>query len=116
MKNNKVLIVDDDSSMRWMYQDIFTEAGFEVTSAEDGQKAIKCLQSEEFGAVVSDYQMPVLDGLGLQRWVRENRPTQNFLMVTGSMFMAVKKLGFKILLKPVGKEEIFEALGINLSV
>ncbi|MCP4679109.1 MAG: response regulator [Deltaproteobacteria bacterium] len=66
----RVLVVDDSMASRTMGRNILQEAGYDVTLAADGQEAWELLQKEPFELVVSDVDMPRLDGLGLTRMVR----------------------------------------------
>ena len=61
----KVLIVDDSISMRKLVQGTLEEAGHTVTAAEDGAVALGIAQSDGFDCVVTDVNMPNMDGLTL---------------------------------------------------
>ena len=58
----KVLIVDDDYLIRWALAHALSEAGYEVSTAEDGLKALEMAEKEYFDFVVTDLIMPGLDG------------------------------------------------------
>ena len=57
-----VLVVDDDVSIRRLVKLILTDAGFDVTVAEDGREALAILQVEAPSVLVLDMNMPVMDG------------------------------------------------------
>ena len=61
----KILAVDDSTSMRQMVSFTLKSAGFEVTEASDGVEALKEAQSNQFDVVISDVNMPNMDGLTL---------------------------------------------------
>jgi len=61
----KILIVDDESAIRFTLRSILEDHGFEVAEAEDGEAALDCIQSDRFDLVISDLRMPRLDGMGL---------------------------------------------------
>ncbi len=67
----KILAVDDSSSMRQMVVFTLRQAGYDVVEAEDGQQALDAARTDNFNIVVSDVNMPVMDGLSLVRELRE---------------------------------------------
>jgi DNA-binding NtrC family response regulator len=58
----KVLVVDDDFLIRWSLTQTLSQAGCEVTTAEDGFKAIEKARDQHFDFVITDLSMPLLDG------------------------------------------------------
>jgi CheY-like chemotaxis protein len=58
----KVLVVDDDFLIRWSLSQVLSQAGCEVTTAEDGYKAVQKARDQHFDFVITDLSMPVLDG------------------------------------------------------
>ena len=81
----KVLVVDDMSTMRRIVKNVLRQIGFsEIMEAENGQDALTKLKTGEFGLVVSDWNMPIMQGIELLRAVRadEHLKTLPFLMVT----------------------------------
>jgi two-component system, chemotaxis family, chemotaxis protein CheY len=65
-----VLTIDDSRTMRDMLQMALTEAGFRVTQAEDGQHGLEMLARETPRVIVTDINMPRLDGFGFIEAVR----------------------------------------------
>jgi two-component system chemotaxis response regulator CheY len=81
----KILVVDDFATMRRILKNILRQLGFEnVEEAEDGQQAYNKLKSGGFKFVVSDWNMPNLDGLGLLKKIRSDPDLRELpvLMVT----------------------------------
>ena len=81
----KVLVVDDMSTMRRIVKNVLKQIGFsDITEAENGQDALTKLRGGDFGLVVSDWNMPVMQGIELLRTVRADAELKNlpFLMVT----------------------------------
>ncbi|MFZ9737408.1 MAG: hybrid sensor histidine kinase/response regulator [Prochlorotrichaceae cyanobacterium] len=68
-----VLLVEDSIATRTQEKRILEAAGFEVVTAVDGLDGFNKLQTRNFDAVVSDVQMPNLDGLGLTERIRQHR-------------------------------------------
>ena len=65
-----VMTVDDSKTMRDMVTFTLRSAGFQVSEAEDGQKALQALQSTKVDLVITDLNMPKMDGVGLIRALR----------------------------------------------
>ncbi len=81
----KILIVDDFSTMRRIIKNLLRDLGFnDTTEADDGQTALPLLKSGKFDFLVTDWNMPGMDGLTLLKIVRadENLSTLPVLMVT----------------------------------
>ena len=66
----KILVVDDDEIAQSMLENVLTEAGHEVEIAGDGRQALEMLHKNEFRLVVSDWEMPEMNGLELCRAIR----------------------------------------------
>ena len=81
----KILVVDDFSTMRRIVRNLLKELGFvNVDEAEDGAIALQKLRSGEFELVVTDWNMPNMDGLQLLQAIRANPSLSNLpvLMIT----------------------------------
>jgi two-component system chemotaxis response regulator CheY len=65
-----ILTVDDSPSMRDMVRIALTGAGFEVTQATDGEEALSLARSRSFDLILSDVNMPNMDGIELIRALR----------------------------------------------
>ncbi|WP_293005038.1 chemotaxis response regulator CheY [Nitrosomonas sp.] len=84
-KNMKILVVDDFSTMRRIIRNLLKELGFvNVDEAEDGASALRKLQDGNFDFIVSDWNMPNMDGLTMLQNVRANSALKDIpvLMVT----------------------------------
>jgi CheY-like chemotaxis protein len=62
-----ILVVDDESTILEMLQDLLTEAGYETAIAHDGRERLRRLSQQPPSLVLSDVMMPFLDGLDLAR-------------------------------------------------
>ena len=67
-----ILAVDDSASMRKMVSFTLISAGYHVIEAVDGQDAFEKAQSQPIDLVLTDQNMPRMDGLGLTRKLREH--------------------------------------------
>ena len=82
----KVLIVDDQQSMRLLIRGGLQQLGFrDFDEAADGEAGLKALVANPCQLIISDFNMPKLDGLGLLRAVRVYPPTAKtaYIMLTG---------------------------------
>ncbi len=83
--NLKFLVVDDFSTMRRIVRNLLKELGYiNVDEAEDGVIALQKLKSQSFGFVISDWNMPNMDGLALLQAIRSDEALKKIpvLMVT----------------------------------
>ncbi|HPP78630.1 PAS domain S-box protein [Methanospirillum sp.] len=79
-----VLYVDDDTDYHLIVSKFFErEGGLSVTFCSSAQKALDVLTQESFDVIVSDYQMPVMDGLSLLKEVRKRYERLPFILFTG---------------------------------
>ncbi len=84
-KNIKILVVDDFPTMRRIIKNLLKDLGYEnVDEAEDGQMGLEKLRNGNFEFVVSDWNMPNLDGLEMLKQIRAdaNLASLPVLMVT----------------------------------
>ena len=84
-KNMKFLVVDDFSTMRRIVRNLLKELGFpNVDEAEDGVVALQKLRGSDFDFVISDWNMPNMDGLALLQNMRADEALKKIplLMVT----------------------------------
>ena len=73
----RALIVDDQASIRQVLANNLAQLGFtQVAQRKDGKEALEYLGQNPTHLVISDFNMPVMDGLALLRAVRENPKTQ----------------------------------------
>jgi two-component system, chemotaxis family, chemotaxis protein CheY len=82
----RVLVVDDQLTMRALVRSALQEIGFrDISDAGDGEEGLAALISKPAQLVISDFNMPKLDGLGFLRAVRAHEPVKKtaFIMLTG---------------------------------
>ncbi len=107
----RILIVDDEPSLRKVLRAHLSRAGYEVETAEDGDSAVRALSEDVFDVVVSDLRMPGLDGMGLLGWCVENLPGLPVVLITAhgtvdSAVEAIKAGAYDYITKPFDQEEL----------
>jgi CheY-like chemotaxis protein len=70
----RVLVADDDQSIRQLVSTIVKREGLLVDAAADGAEAIEALKRHEYAVILLDLMMPRLDGFGVIAWLKENPP------------------------------------------
>ena len=107
----RVLVVDDEQSMRELLAIMLRQVGYDVTVADGGEAAIKALETDAFDLVITDLRMRKADGLAVLRAAKEHSPRTVVLVVTAfaSTETAVEamKLGaYDYVTKPFKLEEL----------
>jgi len=107
----RILVVDDEDSIREFLDIMLRKEGYEVTCVEDGQKAIDVLKKKSFDMIISDLQMPHVTGIELLRHVKENYPDLLFMMITAfgtteSAVEAMKAGAYDYITKPFKIDEV----------
>lgn len=108
---SRILVVDDEESIREFLEIMLKKEGYEVTLAEDGQKAKDLLAKKSFDMIISDLQMPHVTGIELLKHVKETAPEIVFMMITafGTTETAVEamKMGaYDYITKPFKIDEV----------
>ena len=106
-----ILVVDDERFFRAAMTSILRRAGFHTIEARDGFDAYEIVQAIGAGIelVLTDFQMPGMDGLTLIESVRKLHPKMPVLLVTGSR-LENRPRGYPILHKPIGREALLQAV------
>ena len=108
----RVLLADDDSSVRSFLEIVLRRQGCQVTLAEDGSVAIERLEKgEPFELILTDYAMPNATGLDVLRAARKRAPKATAVLMSASlvdkeMRDSVERLADEILVKPIPIETI----------
>ncbi len=92
---HSILAVDDSISMRQMVSFTLKSAGYEVVEAVDGEDALDKARTRDFDLVLTDQNMPRLDGIGLTKRLREHPKFKNtpILILTTESSDEMKKAG-----------------------
>ncbi len=110
MSRARILLVEDEMAVR-LYMGEFLRDRYDVVEVGDGREAVDRLLDEEFDLVVSDVRMPGMDGLELLRWVKENRPELDVIIVTSDTSKstaeeAVRSGAYDFIGKPISRDEL----------
>jgi two-component system response regulator FlrC len=121
MDGGRILIVDDDSSMRRALAEVLGRGGFEVTQAADGREALERLGCDRYGLVVSDLRMPGLGGLALLQEIRNRHAELPVILITayGTVEDAVEAMkhgAYDFLTKPFSPQDLLQLVGRALRV
>ena len=81
--SKKVLLVDDEKSIRESLSKVLRTEGYEVVPAEDGEEAIQKLVHEPIDILVLDIGLPVKDGWATLRWLAQVNPQFPVILITG---------------------------------
>ena len=107
----RILVVDDEESIREFLDIMLRKEGYQVTCVEDGQRAMDILGKKSFDMVISDLQMPHVTGIELLKHIRDHYPGLLFMMITafGTTETAVEamKMGaYDYVTKPFKLDEV----------
>ena len=94
VKTNNILVVDDEAGIRNLLYGVLTEQGFQVTLARDGQDAWNKMRTKHFVLLITDIDMPRLDGLKLLHKMKKNKRREKILVMTGRC-MEYEDLGYE---------------------
>ncbi len=112
----KILVVDDDASLRRVTEYNLEQAGYQVLTAADGAAGLRKFREASPDIVLTDLQMPELSGLALLEQVRAGQPGALVIVMTafGTIEQAVeamKKGAHDFLTKPVSRDALLMAVG-----
>jgi two-component system NtrC family response regulator len=111
----RILLADDDTSLRRVIQFKLENNGYKVTAVADGQHALDRLRDDRFDLLLSDIKMPRVDGIELLEHAKNLQPDLKVILITAhatvSQAVEAVKLGaFDYITKPFEDERLFVAL------
>ena len=116
--NLRILVVDDFATMRKIIKNILTQLGFKnIIEADDGTTALEVLKKEKVDLIISDWNMPKMNGLELLKAVRNDPNLKDivFIMVTAeaqkdNVIEAIRQGVNQYIVKPFTPETLKEKL------
>ncbi len=107
----RILVVDDEEMIRYLLENALARQGYMVVCAGSGQAALKQLEGGTFDLVLTDLQMPEMDGLELLRRTRAAFPATDVIVLTGhatveTAVQAMKEGAYSYLTKPFNLDEL----------
>lgn len=111
----RILLAEDDESLRRFLASALVKAGHAVTDFGDGERAWACLQAESFELLVTDIVMPGLDGIELAKRAAEMDVHLKIMFITGFAAVALHPSAnapkrAKVLSKPFHLREIVQEI------
>ena len=92
MAKTKILIVEDDKSIRDLYSIKLNNSGFEVFAAEDGGKGLAMARKELPDIILLDVMMPVMNGFEVLKKLRKDKPTAEIPVIILSNFGEIDQM------------------------
>jgi len=115
-QSRRILVVDDEENARIALTKILTREGYEVASAGNGYEALNYLRGREVELIITDINMPEMDGLVFLRELSRSHPASNVIMITAygevESYIEAMNLGaFEYINKPVKVDELKKIIG-----
>ncbi len=106
----RILVVEDEESIRRALDKRLRKLGHEVVTAQDGVEGLQALGAQPFDLLISDFRMPRMDGLELLRNVKERFQALPVIMITGTSTedpeVFIESGAKAYLLKPIAREDL----------
>ena len=117
----RILIADDEKTIRSLAARALSRDGHEVTTAGDGAEAIEALGRQPFDLLLADIRMPVMDGIALALATARDHPGTTIVLMTGyadqrERASGLERLIHAVLTKPFAVEELRAAVAQALAV
>ncbi|MDR1695039.1 MAG: response regulator [Endomicrobium sp.] len=111
VQKGKILVVDDEQGIRELLISEFSKLGYGVLFAVNGEDAISKLQSEKAELIITDMNMPKLDGMDVLKYVKENSPESEVIIITGyaaveNVLEAMQNGAYGFIQKPFNIDEL----------
>lgn len=111
----RVLIVEDESLIRWSLRQKFEERGYRVTEAENGKVALEAIEGSRFDLIMLDFKLPDMTGVDILRSIREVENDAVVLMMTAystieTAVEAIKLGAFDYIPKPFQMEHLLHTV------
>lgn len=117
---SKILIVDDDATIRVMLKTFFTKMQLEAETVGTARDCLKAIEKNQFDLLLIDYRLPDKSGLELLKDIREKQPGLPMILMTSHIdirtaVQAIKSGAFEYITKPINTDEIVASVNGALS-
>jgi two-component system response regulator (stage 0 sporulation protein F) len=107
----RILVVDDEENARIALSKILTREGYEVASASNGYEALNYLRGKEVELIITDINMPEMNGMSFLRELNRSYPASNVIMITAygevESYIEAMNLGaFEYINKPLKVDDL----------
>ena len=114
----KILVVEDDTAIRGLIHMYLEKSGFESFAANSAEKALDILEDQEIGIVLTDIQLPGLNGLELTKIIRRNYHSDVIIMTGYSLDYTIEEAMARgasdLIIKPVRLEDLLLRINVVL--
>ena len=115
MESKKILIIDDDFSVRETLCDILKAQGYDLVEAANGAEACARVKESDFDCVIVDLRLPDATGIEIIEKISDKVPKNRIVVITGYasnevLSNALTDADFFLLLKPVDPEQMIEVV------
>lgn len=83
-KAKKILVVDDEQGIRFLLLDVLSNEGFDVSLAKDGQESLDILEENDFDLVITDINMPGMDGISMLKTMKKAGRKEKVILMSAS--------------------------------
>jgi len=109
--NPRILVVDDEEDLLNVFRDLFSQRGETIDTAETGEEAVEKLQNGNYEVVISDINLPGINGLEVLRVAKRENPNVCVIMITGfasasSAITALREGAYDYITKPFDLWEV----------
>jgi two-component system response regulator AtoC len=118
-KKARILIIDDDSNIREVFETAFKEAGYEVDSAKNAREALELSNANHYHLALIDIRLPDMEGTKMLEAFSKSNPKMKKLIVTGfptanNAIEALNKQADAYLVKPVKIDDLLDEVAKHL--
>ncbi len=111
MLEDKILVVDDEQSMREFLDIMLKKEGYKVSLASNGEEVLKLIEKDIFDLILLDIRMPKMDGIAVLKKIKATSPETVVIMITAyasadTAIKAMKEGAYDYITKPFKVEEI----------
>jgi diguanylate cyclase (GGDEF)-like protein len=110
----RILVVDDEATVRSVLLQVLKEDGYDVTPAENGSQALEILRNNSFDLIITDIKMPGISGLELLKKVKQAQPDTQVIIITSyasldTSLTALRHGAYDYLFKPFEDLDLISA-------